>query len=70
MDANSEYAKRIKIEGLSIRYMAYAVYGDSTYGDFATIASDAAALGVTRFAEGNAYTKSGSYVSGEIANLG
>lgn len=70
VDANSEYAKRIKIEGLSIRYMAYAVYGDSTYGDFATIASDAAALGVTRFAEGNAYTKSGSYVSGEIAKLG
>ena len=70
VDANSEYAKRIKIEGLSIRYMAYAVYGDSTYGDFSAIASDAAALGVTRFAEGNAYTKSGSYVSGEIANLG
>ena len=70
VDANSDYAKRIKIEGLSIRYMAFAVYGDSTYGDFSAIASDAAALGVTRFAEGNAYTKSGSYVSGEIANLG
>ena len=68
--SDSEYAKRIKIEGLSVRYMAYAVYGDSTYGDFAGIASDAAALGVTRFAEGNAYIKSGNYVSGEISNLG
>ena len=68
--SDSEYAKRIKVEGLSVRYMAYAVYGDSTYGDFAGIASDAAALGVTRFAEGNAYIKSGNYVSGEISNLG
>ena len=67
--ADSDYAKRIKTEGLFVRYMAYAVYGDSTYGDFAAIATDAKALGIERFAEGNAYVKSGNYVDGSIDNL-
>ena len=70
VDADSEYANRIKIEGLSIRYMAYAVYEDDTYGDFSAIITDAKTLGITRFAEGSASTKSGSFhVSGIIDNL-
>ena len=69
VEADSDYAKRIKTEGLFVRYMAYAVYGDSTYGDFAAIATDAKALGIEKFAEGNAYVKSGSYVDGSIDNL-
>ena len=70
VDADSEYANRIKIEGLSIRYMAYAVYEDGTYGDFSAIITDAKTLGITRFAEGSASTKNGSFhVSGIIDNL-
>ncbi len=70
VDANSEYATRIKTEGLAIRYMVYAVYKDGTFGDFSAIITDAKALDVTRFAEGSATTTNGSFiVEGNIDNL-
>jgi len=63
-----QYAN-VKTEGLAVRYMLCAVYGDTTYGDFAAIAADAKALGITRFAEGKAWASSGKYVDGAIDNL-
>lgn len=67
---NSEYAKRIRIEGIAVRYMIYAVYNDDSYGDFSRIAADAKLLGITRFAEGNSFTNTESYErDGTIDNL-
>lgn len=67
---NSEYAKRIRIEGIAVRYMIYAVYNDDSYGDFSRIAADAKLLEITRFAEGNSFTNTESYErDGTIDNL-
>lgn len=68
--SGSVYEKRVKAEGIALRYMAYAVYGDETYGNFEGIKSDAKTLGITRFAEGNAFTKTSAYtIDGNIDNL-
>lgn len=52
-----EYVKRIKREAISIRYLLVGLFEDKTYDNsMSNLATAAEALGITKFAEGAAYT--------------
>ena len=64
------FIKRINIEGIAIRYMILAVYGDTTYdSSFSVLGTYAKSLGIDIFAEGAAWTSDGEIVDGNIENL-
>ena len=75
VEANSEEYKRIQVEGITYRYLLAGVFGNTTKGTIADIATDAKSLGIDIFAEGSPYTAtagaSGNHynTSGKIEDL-
>ncbi len=67
VNSESEYAKRIRREGIAIRYLLVGLFGDMSYGTMTDIIADAKECGITKFAEGIAYTFNGY---GEDASSG
>ena len=69
-EENSEEWKRIKVEGITFRYLLAGVYGNTTKGTMQEIASDAKSLGIEIFAEGDAYTATAGASGNHYSNSG